>query len=156
MRKRKYENGRSPESIEKRKEHQRETFRQRYQSDNEFRLQYLAKQKSRRNKDLTKAREKDRARYYRDRDSEIKRRVEWSKNNREQQRQTYREWYARNKERNRKTIYAARKRREPWRGLYQCELDYRNGRITFNEFARQYGDALIRLDERLKPKSTGN
>ncbi len=144
---------RSQAAIEKRRQRDRDRHRKRW-ADPEYRRKKLARQKAHRQENKEHFRAYTKKKYFENKVEQNARRKKWAQDNRERTRKYQKEWYARNKEQCRTKQYATRKRREPWRGLFKLEWDYKAGRITYDQFAIGYGEALIRLDDRASRKST--
>lgn len=144
--------GRSQESIEKRKENQRERYRYRWLNEPGFREKELARGRSKDKLNPEKVRIRSKRNYERNKEKRNAQRIEWSKKNKERQLAKQRDYYARNKERLRELIYEGKKRRNPAHGLHAAISECLAGRITIHELTRLYSDALARLDERFTCK----
>jgi len=140
---------RSPEAIERRKEAARARYREQRKDP-----AYVEKTRNRMRaayqSDPEKGRSKSRANYQKHAEEYNKKRAERRKRNQDETLKYQREYYARNQERLSRKIDAAKYRRDPTRGLYAAERDYRSGRITLDELIRLYDGAIARLNDRAR------
>lgn len=148
--------GRSAESIERRKEYAREKARFLYQFDTEYRAKKIASDKRRRDKNRPAENAKSKERYNANREKRLEQRAQWRRDNRARQNAYNKSYYEANSKRLRKLIYAGKDRRDPTRGLIAEFRRFESGDITLDQLIESVGERIVRLDERLKGKSTGD
>ena len=125
---------RSKEAVERKRKQQRESRRERWHSDPEYREQQLAKAKRKRLANPKAERERSQRWYANNKERDNERRKRWSEANRERQRENNRNSYNQKRAERLSNIYQGRDRRDPSRVIRRLGKDLREGRIGLNDF----------------------
>lgn len=135
---------RSTESLTKKREQQAKHKKELYHSSEEekLRIKTMRKKSRENNRETDLKRKKEE--YERNKIAYNERRVQWARDNREQQRETFNQWYAKNREEYNSKERSRRDERNPARVVRRTVEQIKNGVIGLDEGVQKMRESVTK------------
>lgn len=124
---------RSKESLDRKREQQAKHKKELYHSSEEEKLRIKTMRKKSRDNNLESERQRNRENYERNKSAYNERRVQWARENPDQQRETFRQWYAKNRQEYNSKERSRRDERNPARVIRRTVGEIKSGVIGLDE-----------------------